>query len=115
MRNSYLLLFKGNTNPARTGDQINNFDEFIKHINDAEEGLANANDSPRVAILRQVYVNLTTADACKRAYGTSSITNDMICASRPGKDACQGDSGGPLVQKDSQGSWKLCGVVSWGR
>ena len=113
------LLFTGSVSPARTGDPIGNFDEFIKHIKDAEEGLLAKEDdpnyeSPRIAVLRQAYVEVTTQETCKAAYGTS-ITPNMICASRTGKDACQGDSGGPFVQKNSDGVWKLCGVVSFGR
>ena len=31
---------------------------------------------------------------CRTSYGTTSITNNMICAAAAGKDSCQGDSGG---------------------
>lgn len=112
----------GDTHPVPWGDQVSNFDEQIKHIKDAEKGLlAKVDDpeygTPRVsATLRQIYVDVTTQDACEVAYGTSDspdVTPDMICASRAGKGVCHGDSGGSFVQKDSEGVWKLCGVVSW--
>ncbi|GAV00785.1 hypothetical protein RvY_11585 [Ramazzottius varieornatus] len=110
----------GTTNPARMGDQIDNFDEFVKNIKDAEAGLLAKDDDPnynqdaRVSTLRQVYVDVIPQANCSTAY-PGSVSGDMICGARPGKDSCQGDSGGPLVQKNAEGSWKLCGVVSWGR
>ena len=46
--------------------------------------------------LLQVGVTVQEAGAttCQRAYGTSTITPDMLCAYAEGKDSCQGDSGG---------------------
>ncbi|KAF2880269.1 hypothetical protein ILUMI_25892 [Ignelater luminosus] len=62
--------------------------------------------------MREVSVNTITRDACKDAYGSSAITDRMICAGgEGGKDSCQGDSGGPL-RVDGE-NW-LAGVVSWG-
>jgi PKD repeat protein len=47
-----------------------------------------------------------------------AITPDMLAAgdlNDGGEDACQGDSGGPLAVYDqSDDTWKLAGVVSWG-
>lgn len=51
---------------------------------------------------------------CKTSYGTTSITNNMICAAAAGKDSCQGDSGGPLIRKATNSAYILIGIVSWG-
>ena len=61
---------------------------------------------------------------CKKAYGASRITENMLCANatggQGGKGTCQGDSGGPLVSSGtgdgvSPGqNYDLVGVVSWG-
>ncbi|XP_022904433.2 trypsin delta-like [Onthophagus taurus] len=61
--------------------------------------------------LQAVVVPVVSQAECRRAYGTSSITDRMMCAGVPqgGKDACQGDSGGPLVV-----GGELIGIVSWG-
>jgi len=58
---------------------------------------------------------MTNAQCRATGYSSSQITNQMICASNPGKDSCQGDSGGPLVTPDATtGAYTLIGVVSWG-
>ncbi|XP_017022065.1 trypsin beta-like [Drosophila kikkawai] len=46
--------------------------------------------------------------SCWKAYN-GNITDDMICAAAPGRDACSGDSGGPLVSNG-----QLVGIVSFG-
>jgi len=56
----------------------------------------------------------TVSDAtCRSSYGTSAITDSMLCAgyAQGGTDACQGDSGGPLVDN---ATGRQVGVVSWG-
>jgi len=65
------------------------------------------------SILQEVTVKTMSSQQCRTtAYG-NEITNNMICASNPGRDSCQGDSGGPLVT-DEGSSYTLIGVVSWG-
>lgn len=67
--------------------------------------------------LLEVEVDVISNAACASDYaGTGTVVEDnMICASRSGKDACQGDSGGPLfIRCDSTGADVLVGVVSWG-
>ncbi|CAB4026288.1 MAM and LDL-receptor class A domain-containing 1-like isoform X1 [Paramuricea clavata] len=71
----------------------------------------------RPDVLQEAQVPIVTPQECKKSYGSSSITDRMLCAgySRGGIDTCQGDSGGPLVCQHSNGSWYLTGVTSWGR
>lgn len=61
--------------------------------------------------LQVVQVPIVSQATCRSAYGTSAITDRMLCAgyTSGGYDACQGDSGGPLVV-----SGLLTGIVSWG-
>ncbi len=60
-----------------------------------------------------VELDYVTNESCCTTYdyACSQITDNMMCTSKPGKDACQGDSGGPLYDSSSQ---KLVGVTSWG-
>ena len=62
------------------------------------------------ANLLQVTVPKVSLQSCRSSYGTTAITDRMICAGAAGIDSCQGDSGGPLTYDD-----ELVGVVSWGR
>jgi len=64
--------------------------------------------------LNEVDVTTMTNTVCKSKYGSSAITDSMICAADSGKDACQGDSGGPLVTMEAGNFYSLIGVVSWG-
>uniref|UniRef100_A0A8B9JL18 Peptidase S1 domain-containing protein n=1 Tax=Astyanax mexicanus TaxID=7994 RepID=A0A8B9JL18_ASTMX len=65
--------------------------------------------------LQEVELPIVSNTACTSAYGSGSITSNMMCAglSQGGKDSCQGDSGGPLVIKQSTG-WTQAGIVSFG-
>ena len=66
------------------------------------------------SVLQQTSVRVSPATTCTAAYGADAFeTEDMVCASLPGKDACAGDSGGPLVSGRGAGGL-LVGVVSWG-
>lgn len=64
-----------------------------------------------VTALRKVTIPVVNQEECKRAYSGAGapITERMICAGAPGKDACQGDSGGPLTRNGI-----LIGLTSWG-
>lgn len=69
---------------------------------------------PQSSKLLEVQVDVLDHNTCNRQY-SGSITQDMICAMRQGKDACQGDSGGPLIVKGASSSNDiLVGIVSWG-
>uniref|UniRef100_A0A8B9JK45 trypsin n=1 Tax=Astyanax mexicanus TaxID=7994 RepID=A0A8B9JK45_ASTMX len=86
--------------------------------------------------LQEVELPIVSNTACTSAYGSGSITSNMMCAglSQGGKDSLsteddrscneswkehenlfflQGDSGGPLVIKQSTG-WTQAGIVSFG-
>lgn len=73
--------------------------------------LSSGGSSPTV--LYKVSVPVVSRTSCRASYGTSAITNNMVCAglTAGGKDSCQGDSGGPLVDA----SKTLVGLVSWGQ
>jgi len=70
-------------------------------------------------ILQEVEVGIISDADCEASFETQSskdqISEDMLCAGAPGKDACQGDSGGPFtVKKKTTQQHELVGVVSWG-
>lgn len=68
-------------------------------------------------VLLQVEVDTVPNFQCNIQYSDTSITitHDMMCAAREGKDACQGDSGGPLlVLGTSSSSDVQIGIVSFG-
>eukprot|EP00069_Balaena_mysticetus_P014336 bmy_22246T0 len=67
--------------------------------------------------LRDAVVPLLSTQLCNSSCVYSgALTPRMLCAGYLDQraDACQGDSGGPLVCLD-KGTWRLVGVVSWGR
>ena len=72
--------------------------------------LAHGGDQPNH--LQKLSVTVTANDDCGE-YAPGLITENMMCATNPGKDSCQGDSGGPLVT-EMDGRYTLIGVVSWG-
>ncbi|XP_070535297.1 serine protease 30-like [Ptychodera flava] len=73
------------------------------------------NSSEPVDILQEASVPLIDTNDCKPYFSPGEITSNMVCAGydEGGVDACQGDSGGPLVS-ESDGTWTLVGVTSWG-
>uniref|UniRef100_A0A3B5KXE3 chymotrypsin n=1 Tax=Xiphophorus couchianus TaxID=32473 RepID=A0A3B5KXE3_9TELE len=74
-------------------------------------GRTGQTSSPRY--LQQTSLPLLSPAQCRNYWGTSRITDVMICAGASGVSSCQGDSGGPLVC-ESSGVWYLVGIVSWG-
>jgi len=66
-------------------------------------------------ILLEVEVDVVGHAECNDAYNDTINEENMICASREGKDSCQGDSGGPLIIKGTNEFSDIqVGVVSWG-
>ncbi|KAF2904496.1 hypothetical protein ILUMI_01679 [Ignelater luminosus] len=62
--------------------------------------------------LNYVDVHIIDHGKCHDLLGgesTLQLTDRMVCAMAPGKDACVYDSGGPLIQNGL-----LIGIVSWG-
>ncbi|XP_055537158.1 trypsin 3A1 [Wyeomyia smithii] len=60
-------------------------------------------------ILQKVDIPVIDQETCMAGWPAGWVTDDMLCASEPGRDACNGDSGGPLVTGGVQ-----IGAVSWG-
>uniref|UniRef100_A0A182IXV6 Peptidase S1 domain-containing protein n=1 Tax=Anopheles atroparvus TaxID=41427 RepID=A0A182IXV6_ANOAO len=69
--------------------------------------IQNSNIIPN--ILQRVDIPVVGQAECVAGWPAGWVTDDMICASEPGRDACNGDSGGPLVVGGLQ-----IGIVSWG-
>ncbi|KAK7081250.1 hypothetical protein SK128_014411 [Halocaridina rubra] len=66
-------------------------------------------------VLQEVQVDMISLNECKTLYNNKyTITDNMVCAYTPNKDACQGDSGGPLIKELADGRWILIGIVSFG-
>ncbi|KAJ1980042.1 hypothetical protein H4R34_002604 [Dimargaris verticillata] len=66
--------------------------------------------------LRRVNVTSGPADDCQMVNPDFSSENGtQICTARNrGRDTCQGDSGGPLLYPDSNGTYQLAGITSYG-
>ncbi|RVE52010.1 hypothetical protein evm_003288 [Chilo suppressalis] len=75
--------------------------------NTAEKGFASN-------IPMKADVQIWSKEECSGAgYGRGKVTERMLCANAPDRDACTGDSGGPLLLP--QPYYTIVGVVSWGR
>ncbi|XP_053684431.1 trypsin-7-like [Sabethes cyaneus] len=60
-------------------------------------------------ILQKVDIPIIDQETCRAGWPVGWVTDDMLCASEPGRDACNADSGSPLVTGGLQ-----IGAVSWG-
>ena len=102
--------------PVATGEKAPPAGTLLHVAGWGSTSYSSANDSygSGSSVLRQTAVRVKSGATCLGAYGANAFeTQDMVCASLPGKDACAGDSGGPLV--DGVGAaGLLVGVVSWG-
>jgi len=124
--NDFLLVFL--KSPATLGRDVAtvalNSDPSVPRVGDevTSMGWGDTAISDRLTVLpdvlHEVQVNVVSNDECESASGSvdgrrdsynGKITQNMLCATGPGRDSCQGDSGGPLVAGGVQ-----VGVVSWG-
>ena len=96
--------------PACIPKDASNDYKGVKAIVSGWGVLAHGGDQPDH--LQKLSVTVTANNACG-LYHPDQISDNMMCASNPGKDSCQGDSGGPLVT-EIDGRYTLIGVVSWG-
>ena len=80
--------------------------------------LASFEDTLNPDELMEVDIPLRDRDQCEEYWGSSTFTENMICAGgiEEPLDSCQGDSGGPLIYADTndENTFKLLGLVSFG-
>uniref|UniRef100_A0A3Q3WLR6 pancreatic elastase II n=1 Tax=Mola mola TaxID=94237 RepID=A0A3Q3WLR6_MOLML len=71
---------------------------------------------PIADILQQALLPVVDHSTCSKSdWWGSLVTTSMVCAGGDGELAsCNGDSGGPLNCQNSDGSWDVYGVVSFG-
>lgn len=81
-------------------------------------GITNLTTRNTTDILMDVEVDVLNNSHCDQMYveDEKTITDDMVCANRDGKDACVGDGGGPLIIKGENATSDVqVGIVSWGK
>nr|XP_045610796.1 venom serine protease 34-like [Procambarus clarkii] len=67
----------------------------------------------QATVLQKVELATVPLAQCMKQYQAGIITDNMICAAAPDKDACFDDSGGALMTKVGE-HWQVVGVVSFG-
>ncbi len=79
-------------------------------------GRTSLSDPLPASVLREASLVTVDQEACRTMLSSEkrTVSDSMLCASAPKKDACGGDSGGPLVTTSAAGQFTLIGVVSWG-
>ncbi|EFX82218.1 hypothetical protein DAPPUDRAFT_33543, partial [Daphnia pulex] len=66
------------------------------------------------SLLRKVSVPVITNAECSSTYGSNVVTDKIICTSGANsRGICTGDGGGPMNFKQSDGTWKQIGIVSF--
>jgi len=114
VRLSQDVTFSSSVMPACLPNTNNNYDNVPATVT-GWGTLSSGGSQP--SVLYEADINTISNAVCSGSstvYSSSDITQNMLCASHPGKDSCQGDSGGPLVTLESGGYYSLIGVVSWG-
>jgi trypsin len=110
------ITFNENVQPVCAPDSANLYTYRLSQC--AGWGTLSSGGSCCPQTLQYVTLNVTTNDFCQAEYTNDDISVDMICATdntgSNQRDSCQGDSGGPLTVKNSDGSFALVGIVSWG-
>lgn len=106
---------------SRSGKKRMGLDDLNLDINEMDNMVGlflSSSSSTRTRILQEAEIDIVSQEDCIENYEIyETITDDMLCAARQGRDSCQGDSGGPLISKgrsDSDQDDTLVGVVSWG-
>lgn len=79
-------------------------------------GRTSLTDPLPASVLREASLVTIDQEACRTMLAPEKriVSDSMLCASAPKKDACGGDSGGPLVTTNTAGESTLVGIVSWG-
>ncbi len=112
--------------PLTWSDQVrpvclpaDNSDQFVDEWSVVTGWGTTSSGGSQPPVLQEVVLETMSNAECRSLYGSSTITNQMMCATGAApalysKDSCQGDSGGPLVGKNADNRFELRGVVSWG-
>lgn len=84
-------MFVGGATDASGGDELDGKNVVASGWGRLSEG------GNQAVVLHSVSLPVITPSKCKQVYGSSSVTDAMLCAGNihdGGIDSCQGDSGG---------------------